>query len=60
MVRYGFIWENQLDLKIFFACGYGQVLVSSDDFPKYGLNIHDFDNLRWEDESVEVFINMED
>ena len=44
----------------FFACGHGQVLVSSDDFPKYGLNIHDFDNLKWEDEPVEVFINMED
>ena len=44
----------------FFACGHGQVLVSSDGFPKYGLNIHDFDNLKWEDESVEVFINMED
>ncbi len=44
----------------FFACGHGQILVSSDDFPKYGLNIHDFDNLKWEDEPVEVFINMED
>ena len=43
----------------FFACGHGQILVSSDDFPKYGLNIHDFDNLKWEDEPVEVFINME-
>ena len=43
----------------FFACGHGQVLVSSDSFPKYGLNIHDFDNLKWEDEPVEVFINME-
>ena len=44
----------------FFACGHGQILVSSDDFPKYGLNIHDFNNLKWEDEPVEVFINMED
>ena len=27
---------------------------------KYGLNEHDYDNLKWEDEPVEVFINMED
>lgn len=44
----------------FFACGHGQILVSSDDFPKYGLNIHDFDNLKWEDGPLEVFVNMED
>ena len=27
---------------------------------KYGLNEHDYDNLKWEDEPVEVFVNMED
>lgn len=26
----------------------------------YGLNKNDFDNLKWEDEPVEVFLNMED
>ena len=59
----GSLWlymGKPIRFEIFFACGHGQVLVSSDDFPKYGLNIHDFDNLKWEDEPVEVFINMED
>lgn len=30
------------------------------ELKKYGLNEHDYDSLRWEDEPVEVFINMED
>ena len=30
------------------------------DFRKFGLNPNDFKDLKWEDEPVEVFINMED
>lgn len=30
------------------------------DFKKIGLNTDDFKNLKWEDEPVEVFINIED
>ena len=30
------------------------------EFSQYGLNMHDFDNLKWEDEPVEVFINFKD
>ena len=44
----------------FFARGRGEILLSSDSFPKFGLNVHDFDNLKWEDEPIEVFINMKD
>ena len=44
----------------FFARGCGEILLSSDNFPKIGLNVHDFDNLKWEDEPVEVFIKMDD
>ena len=29
-------------------------------FKCFGLNINDYDNLKWEDEPVEVFVNMED
>lgn len=29
-------------------------------FEVFGLNKNDFDNLKWEDEPVEVFINLED
>lgn len=31
----------------------------SDDFKYLGLNENDYVNLKWEDEPVEVFINME-
>ena len=37
---------------------YSKVLVSSKRFSIYGLNMHDFDYLKWEDEPVEVFIKM--
>ena len=44
----------------FFASGRGVVLVSSYKFSKYGLNKNDYANLKWEDEPVEVFINLKD
>ena len=43
----------------FFARGRGEILSSSDSFPKFGLNVHDYANLKWEDEPVEVFLNLE-
>ena len=43
-----------------FASGRGVVLTSSYDFSKYGLNKNDYANLKWKDEPVEVFVNMED
>lgn len=33
---------------------------NADQFDKYGLDINDYTNLKWEDEPIEVFINMED
>ena len=30
------------------------------DFKKFGLKLDDFKDLEWEDEPVEVFVNMED
>lgn len=33
---------------------------NENDFFIYGLNKHDYTNLKWEDEPVEVFLNMED
>ena len=35
-------------------------ILTCHSFYRLGLNMHDFDNLKWEDEPVEVFINMED
>lgn len=34
-------------------------LISSGRFNKFGLNENDYDNLTWEDEPVEVFLNIE-
>ena len=38
----------------------GCSITSDDDLSNFGLNKDDYDNLKWEDEPVEVFLNMED
>ena len=38
----------------------GKLVVPSRKFPQCGLNKNDYAYLKWEDEPVEVFINMED
>ena len=37
----------------------GCIITSDDDLSNFGLNKDDYDNLKWEDEPVEVFLNME-
>lgn len=44
----------------FVSCNGGQLIESAMKFSQYGLNVRDFDNLKWEDEPLEVFVNMED
>ena len=41
-------------------CNYGIIIASVDRFSGYGLDKNDYANLKWEDEPVEVFVNMED
>ena len=38
----------------------GSIVLTGYHFNKFGLNPDDFKNLKWEDEPVEVFINLED
>ena len=38
----------------------GCIITSNDDLSNFGLNKDDYDNLKWEDEPVEVFLNLED
>ena len=38
----------------------GRLLALEGEFSKYGLDSNDYVNLKWEDEPVEVFVNMED
>lgn len=35
-------------------------IIDEDDFKVFGLNQNDFKDLKWEDEPLEVFLNMED
>lgn len=41
----------------FVSSRFGKAITLSDHFSKFGLNINDYDNLKWEDEPVEVFVN---
>lgn len=44
-----------------FTSGYKcRAIVSEKYFSEFGLNENEYDNLKWEDEPVEVFVNMED
>ena len=38
----------------------GSKYISGYDFNAFGLNEKDYDNLKWENEPIEVFLNMED
>ena len=59
----GTIWlymgKPKRDARSFISSRIGLTLPSR-DFSKYGLDANDYVNLRWEDEPVEVFLNMED
>ena len=38
----------------------GVIVLNRYNYKKFGLNEDDYANLKWEDEPVEVFLNMED
>ena len=44
----------------FIQCNGGRTLGGAKGFLNYGLNENDYKDLKWEDEPVEVFLNMED
>lgn len=44
----------------FIICNSGNILEEAKGFLNYGLNENDYDNLKWEDGPVEVFLNMEE
>ena len=44
----------------FLSCTNGSHLGDEMHFHRFGLNYKDFKDLKWEDEPVEVFINMEE
>ena len=44
----------------FYSNGHSISITRLRDFSKFGLDANDYVNLTWEDEPVEVFLNMED
>lgn len=44
----------------FVICNGGNVMGVAKDFLNYGLNENDYKDLKWEDEPLEVFVNMKD
>lgn len=59
---YFYIGKPERAYSCFLAnCGACVCLLEKEyDFKKFGLKDDDFKNLKWEDEPVEVFVNMED
>ena len=46
-------------IQVFFVGYWGEIITSGNGFSNYGLDIKDYANLKWEDEPVEVFLNLE-
>ena len=44
----------------FHGVSYKNIFVLTNNLKRFGLNQDDFKDLKWEDEPVEVFVNMED
>ena len=44
----------------FYAGSLNKVFCLTYNIDRFGLNYEDFDSLKWEDEPVEVFLNMDD
>ncbi|MDY5086236.1 MAG: hypothetical protein SPE73_10910 [Prevotella sp.] len=51
---------RRLDIGVFIISTFGDLIAQAKNFSEYGLNPDYFKDLKWEDEPVEVFINMED
>lgn len=46
-------------IQVFFVGSWGEIITSSNGFFNYGLDVNDYANLKFEDEPVEVFLNLE-
>lgn len=55
-----YIGKPVRELCVFNNSKHSITLASSEDFSQYGLNERDYDYLKWEDEPVEVFLNLGD
>lgn len=44
--------------KVFVASSYGEIISGENGFFNYGLDANDYADLKFEDEPVEVFLNL--
>lgn len=51
-IRYNYLFKGDLDKNI--------ICLTSIDHICFGLNENDYADLKWEDEPIEVFLNLED
>ena len=56
------LWINKPErgVNIWYGGTYSRHITIEGNFCSFGLNPSDYDNLKWEDEPVEVFLNLED
>lgn len=59
-ILYLYLGKPERAYYAFRPCENGYCFVDVSVFRKFGLNPDDFKDLKWEDEPLEVFINMED
>lgn len=55
-----YLGKPQRDYPYFIPKSNCKYIAADVEFEKFNLEIDDFEDLKWEDEPVEVFINMED
>lgn len=54
-----FLCKPKRSKETFMPTSPGRIITSEIDFSNYGLDVKDYANLKWEDEPVEVFLNLE-
>lgn len=57
-VLYLYLGKPRRDTCKFYACNKGSIVANEYNFSHFGLNPKDFENLKFEDEPVEVFLNL--
>ena len=57
---YIYLSKPRREISKFYPSANGSMIAIQDYFCKFGLNEKDFDNLKFEDGPVEVFLNLED
>ena len=54
-----FLCKPKRSEQMFLPTSYGKIIKSEKYFSNYGLDVNDYANLKWQDEPVEVFLNLD-